>query len=368
MFGRGTFGAFACALLSALSLLSAPVASAAVEANVAITDDRLEPAVTVVPMGADVIWTNKGNAIHGVGGDGFASPTLMPGQTFTQRFDRPGSYDYADTANPDMTGTVLVVAGAAHPKRKSGSDTNRFSGTLKLNLSETYKFYDGRWRSVVGACNAQVGAGSRLVSMTIRFKNVKYARAGSIEVLSGSGVGRFARLTERMTSKIADGVSGPFTPLCQDGVTENEFNAVHEANCERNLTGTRVRGRLSWSRTIRSGRLQFMAESSASNDACGPHFIGGLALTNVDPNALPFSVTATSNMWDSVSTDPLTRAEVTRLRGGRRLKVRRSLALNFTTDCCMGFNPRTTDPIGVWVRTGVVMKTSGDVTLTLRPR
>jgi plastocyanin len=44
-------------------------------------------------------------------GDGFRSDTRSDG-TFSHRLDEPGTYEYACTLHPNMTGTIEVTAAA----------------------------------------------------------------------------------------------------------------------------------------------------------------------------------------------------------------------------------------------------------------
>jgi plastocyanin len=67
------------------------------------------PEITIAP-GESVTWTNDDGAPHGLefhdGGPG--TDLLLPGVSFSRRFDRPGTYDYNCSVHPYMTGRVVV--------------------------------------------------------------------------------------------------------------------------------------------------------------------------------------------------------------------------------------------------------------------
>lgn len=65
--------------------------------------------VTIAP-GDTVTWINHDGAPHGLefhdGGAG--TDLLLPGDSFSRRFNRPGTYDYNCSIHPYMTGRVIV--------------------------------------------------------------------------------------------------------------------------------------------------------------------------------------------------------------------------------------------------------------------
>jgi plastocyanin len=67
--------------------------------------------ITIAP-GESVTWTNDDGAPHGLEfHDGVAgTDLLLPGASFSRRFDRPGTYDYNCAVHPYMTGRVIVRA------------------------------------------------------------------------------------------------------------------------------------------------------------------------------------------------------------------------------------------------------------------
>lgn len=76
---------------------------------------RFEPAEIRVRVGATVTWTNDDNFTHDVrllGGDGWHSQPLRPGERVTHTFTQPGEFAYECTFHPqNMKGKVIVVQG-----------------------------------------------------------------------------------------------------------------------------------------------------------------------------------------------------------------------------------------------------------------
>jgi plastocyanin len=95
-------------------------AAASVEsgAKVSIVNFVFTPAEITIPPGESVTWTNDDGAPHGLKFHDGAKGTdlLLPGATFSRRFDRPGTYDYNCAVHPYMTGRVVVRA-TSHTRR-----------------------------------------------------------------------------------------------------------------------------------------------------------------------------------------------------------------------------------------------------------
>ncbi len=68
------------------------------------------PAELAVPAGSTVTWTNRDDEPHTVVSDGglFRSGALDTGESFSFRFDKPGTYRYACSIHPRMVGTIVV--------------------------------------------------------------------------------------------------------------------------------------------------------------------------------------------------------------------------------------------------------------------
>ena len=63
-----------------------------------------------VSAGSTVTWTNKDDEPHTVVSDGavFRSGALDTDESFSFRFDKPGTYHYACSIHPRMVGTIVV--------------------------------------------------------------------------------------------------------------------------------------------------------------------------------------------------------------------------------------------------------------------
>jgi plastocyanin len=84
-------------------------------AVVSIVDLTFEPSIIEVERGSTLTWANDDSVPHtATAADGsFDSGVMMTGDTFSQAFDTPGTYDYFCAIHPSMTGTVVVVEPAA---------------------------------------------------------------------------------------------------------------------------------------------------------------------------------------------------------------------------------------------------------------
>ena len=84
---------------------------AAVE--VAVRDDRFTDARLTVPVGTTVTWVHKGNNTHTISAldDSFESGLLSRGDTFSQTFTEPGTYQYLCRQHllQGMRGTITVT-------------------------------------------------------------------------------------------------------------------------------------------------------------------------------------------------------------------------------------------------------------------
>jgi len=86
------------------------VNSAAAGGKVSIANFAFVPPEVTVAPGQSVTWTNDDGAPHGLMyKDGAKGTDLMlPGASFSRTFDKPGTYDYACSVHPYMTGKVVV--------------------------------------------------------------------------------------------------------------------------------------------------------------------------------------------------------------------------------------------------------------------
>jgi plastocyanin len=73
-------------------------------------DFMFAPTSLTVKAGSTVTWTNKDGEPHTVVSDTglFRSGALDTNESFSFRFDQPGTYRYVCTIHPRMTGTIQV--------------------------------------------------------------------------------------------------------------------------------------------------------------------------------------------------------------------------------------------------------------------
>jgi plastocyanin len=82
------------------------------EMKVSIVNFAFTPAEITIAPGESVTWTNDDGAPHGLEYNDGAPGTnlLLPGASFSRRFDQSGTYDYSCSIHPYMTGRVVVRA------------------------------------------------------------------------------------------------------------------------------------------------------------------------------------------------------------------------------------------------------------------
>jgi plastocyanin len=92
------------------SVFAAPAAAVKGGAKVSIANFAFTPGEITIAPGETVTWTNDDGAPHGLEYQDGAKGVdpLLPGSSFTRRFDRPGTYEYNCSVHPYMTGRVVV--------------------------------------------------------------------------------------------------------------------------------------------------------------------------------------------------------------------------------------------------------------------
>jgi plastocyanin len=76
-----------------------------------IKDFTYVPDQVEVPVGATVTWTNSDTAPHTATAqdrEALQSGTLKPGDSYSQTFDQPGTFDYFCEFHANMKGTIIV--------------------------------------------------------------------------------------------------------------------------------------------------------------------------------------------------------------------------------------------------------------------
>ena len=85
--------------------------AAAESLSVEIKDFAFNPPQITVPVGGSVTWTNNDTVPHTATGQDRAvlqSGAIAPGESFTQKFDTAGTFDYFCEFHANMKGSVVV--------------------------------------------------------------------------------------------------------------------------------------------------------------------------------------------------------------------------------------------------------------------
>jgi plastocyanin len=84
--------------------------NAAAPSIVMARDFMFAPSALTVTAGSTVTWTNKDDEPHTVVSQAglFRSGALDTGDSFSFRFDKPGTYRYTCSIHPRMVGTIVV--------------------------------------------------------------------------------------------------------------------------------------------------------------------------------------------------------------------------------------------------------------------
>ena len=100
-----------------------PIVSESGTKAASIVDFAFDPDSLPVATGTTVTWQNRGTAPHTVtAADGsFDSGMIAAGGTYARTFDAPGTFAFACSFHPDMTGTVVVSAAAGGPPGSTAS-------------------------------------------------------------------------------------------------------------------------------------------------------------------------------------------------------------------------------------------------------
>jgi len=104
---------FTVAAAAVLWLLAAgQPASAAPQdsAQIVIKEFMFAPNTLTIKAGSTVTWTNKDDEPHSVVSDTglFRSGAKDTDETFSFRFDKPGTYHFTCSIHPKMVGTIIV--------------------------------------------------------------------------------------------------------------------------------------------------------------------------------------------------------------------------------------------------------------------
>jgi plastocyanin len=97
-------------LVAALWLVWAVPADPAQPDRVLIKDFMFNPMSLTTKVGGEVTWVNQDDEPHTIVSDTglFRSGALDTGNSYTFRFDKPGTYHVFCSIHPQMTATIVV--------------------------------------------------------------------------------------------------------------------------------------------------------------------------------------------------------------------------------------------------------------------
>lgn len=100
----------ALAILGVTVLCSSSAASASDAARILIKDFTFEPSGLTVTAGSTVTWVNMDDEPHTVVSDAgvFRSSAMDTSESFSFKFDKPGTYHFTCSIHPRMSGTIIV--------------------------------------------------------------------------------------------------------------------------------------------------------------------------------------------------------------------------------------------------------------------
>jgi plastocyanin len=83
--------------------------SAGGAAQVTMANIAFNPTQVTAKVGQTVKWTNQDGVPHNVTAPTFRSKDLQPGQSYSYRVTRAGTFRYVCTIHPQMVATIQVV-------------------------------------------------------------------------------------------------------------------------------------------------------------------------------------------------------------------------------------------------------------------
>lgn len=106
-----------CVALVVVLIALAPAASASGDhatgmgsrARVRIVDNRYTPASISIKRGTIVKWVNRGANNHTSTSKSWNSGIISPGESFTRKFRRRGTFSYHCLIHATMMGTITVT-------------------------------------------------------------------------------------------------------------------------------------------------------------------------------------------------------------------------------------------------------------------
>jgi plastocyanin len=100
----------AAALLCGAAAIAPSIAETPNDIRIEVKNFMFAPMSMTVKAGATVTWTNRDQEPHTVVSDSglFRSGALDTSESFSYKFDTPGTYHYVCRIHPRMVGTIVV--------------------------------------------------------------------------------------------------------------------------------------------------------------------------------------------------------------------------------------------------------------------
>jgi plastocyanin len=97
-------------VLGAMEVYIPSVAETSNSTQIEVKDFTFMPTPLTVKAGSTVTWTNKDDEPHTVVSDTgeFKSGGMDTNESFSHKFDKPGTYHFTCSIHPRMVGTVVV--------------------------------------------------------------------------------------------------------------------------------------------------------------------------------------------------------------------------------------------------------------------
>jgi plastocyanin len=97
-------------ILGAMEVYVPSVADTADSTKIAVKDFMFNPTPLTIKTGSTVMWINMDDEPHTAVSDTglFKSGGMDTNESFSFKFDKPGTYHYTCTIHPRMVGTIVV--------------------------------------------------------------------------------------------------------------------------------------------------------------------------------------------------------------------------------------------------------------------
>jgi plastocyanin len=107
---QGLLTAVGMVILAAMEVYIPSVAEGTEPTKIVVKDFMFNPTPLTVKAGSTVTWTNMDDEPHTVVSDSgiFKSGGIDTNESFSFRFDKPGTYHFTCSIHPRMVGTIVV--------------------------------------------------------------------------------------------------------------------------------------------------------------------------------------------------------------------------------------------------------------------